>query len=271
MAALSASRSEKTDMVPAGQCIVDYSFEMSAGLNYWFREHIQFKNAYLIYSAFLMDVLMLTFMVLFYFHWNSIRLVFSLILFYPPRQVIQGLFLIARPVGFLRSFPGIHAITIPYFDTNDFYWSGHVGSSSVFMLEYARSGYPKMACYAFFVVVSEWFMLTATRDHYIIDLVTGLMLAQYIHRWGEKLAFVFDVWLLGLPSHKRQTYYYKPCYSCGFNNMNIERYTDQDEIEHEKLEVNLKPHKEHFADYSKESIKDSVVLEEAQQNLMGNQ
>jgi len=203
MAALSATRSGKTDMVPAGQCIIDYTFEMSASLNIWFREHIELKDAYMIYSAFLMDVLMFTFMVLFYFHWNTIRLVFSLLLFYPPRQIIQGLFLIGRPIGFLWFFPGIHAMTIPYFDTNDFYWSGHVGSSSTFLLEYARSGYTKMACFAFFVMISEWFMLMCLRTHYIIDLTTGLMLAQYIHRWGEKLAFYFDVWLLGLPNHKR--------------------------------------------------------------------
>jgi hypothetical protein len=166
----------------------------------------------MIYSALLMDILMFTFMVLFYFHWNSVRMIFSLLLFYPPRQVIQGLFLIGRPIGFLWYFPGIHAMTIPYFDTNDFYWSGHVGSSSTFMLEYARSGWSKMAMFGAFIMVQEWFMLMCLRTHYIIDLVTGLMLAQYIHRWGEKLAFYFDVWLMGLPKDKRQTFYYTPCY-----------------------------------------------------------
>lgn len=74
--------------MPSGICIIDYTFEMSAGINIWFRENVAIKDAYMIYSAFLMDVLMFTFMVLFYFHWNTARLIFSLILFYPPRQMI---------------------------------------------------------------------------------------------------------------------------------------------------------------------------------------
>ena len=243
IALMNASRTESTNMVPDGQCIIDYSFEMSSGINIWLREHIDFKNVYMIYSHLLMDILFCSFMVLFYFKWNSVRLVFSLILFYPPRQIIQGLFLVGRPIGFLWFFPGIHSLIIPYFDTNDFYWSGHVGSSATFVLEYWRSGWTKMTYFATFVMLSEWFMLMSLRTHYVIDLVTGLMLAQNMHRWGEKLSFYFEVKLMGLPKEKRQTFYYKPCYLCGYNNLNTERYTDSDEITDEKKLVNLKKYK----------------------------
>ena len=103
-----------------------------------------------------------------------------------------------------------------------------------------------MAVFATFVMLSEWFMLMSLRTHYIIDLTTGLMLAQNMHRWGEKLSYCFDVILMGLPKEKRQTYYYYPCYSCGYNNLNIERYVDQAEIISEKKLVNLKPYKHEF-------------------------
>ena len=60
-----------------------------------------------------------------------------------------------------------------------------------------------MAVFATFVMLSEWFMLMSLRTHYIIDLTTGLMLAQNMHRWGEKLSYFFDVILMGLPKEKR--------------------------------------------------------------------
>jgi hypothetical protein len=80
-----ANRSETTNVVPTGQCIVDSTFEMSRDMNIWLRANIDIKNIYMIWSALLMDVLFFTFMVMFYFYWNSVRLIFSMFLFYPPR------------------------------------------------------------------------------------------------------------------------------------------------------------------------------------------
>ena len=55
------------------------------------------------------------------------------------------------------------------------------------------------ACFVGLVVVSEWFMLMSIRDHYIIDLNTGLMMAQFLHRYGEKTCYFYDVCIVGLP------------------------------------------------------------------------
>ena len=90
-------------------------------------------------------------------------------------------------------------MTVPWHDTNDFYWSGHVGGGTVFALEYWRSGYNYWACFVGLIVVSEWFMLMSIRDHYIIDLNTGLMFAQFLHRYGEKTCYFYDVYIVGLP------------------------------------------------------------------------
>ena len=151
----------------------------------------------------LMDLKMFSYLILFYFNWQTIRLIFTLFMFYPPRQVLQNIFLMGRPQGFMWFYPGIHSLTIPYFDTSDFYFSGHVGSSTAVMLEYYRSGWTGMTFAILFVMINEWIMLMFLRTHYIIDLVTGLMIAQYLHRWGEKLAYFFDVFIMGLPADKR--------------------------------------------------------------------
>ena len=84
----------------------------------------------------------------------------------------------ARPEGFLWSDPGMISITVPYHDTNDFYFSGHVGTATLWMCEYFAEGYTIMGVIAAFVMVGEWTVLTLLRTHYIIDLVTAAPLAH---------------------------------------------------------------------------------------------
>lgn len=90
-------------------------------------------------------------------------------------------------------FPGITSLVVPYFDTNDFYFSGHVATSSLLMFEYHASGYKKLFYVTLCVMIFEWIMLTFLRTHYFIDLITGLIVAKYLHRFGEYISFVFDV------------------------------------------------------------------------------
>lgn len=78
-----------------------------------------------------------------------------------------------------------------------------------------------------FVVMNMWVMLTFLRTHYIIDLITGFVVARLFHRWGEKLAFFVDVKLIGLPLEKRSNHYYAPCPKCGWNNKSAENYADK--------------------------------------------
>jgi hypothetical protein len=83
-------------------------------------------------------------------------------------------------------------------------------------------------------MINEWILLCVLRTHYIIDLLTGLIIAYYLHRWGEKLAYFYDVKLLGIPMKKRQCYYYSACYRCGWNNLNASNFMDEAELNHQK-------------------------------------
>jgi len=150
-----------------------------------------------------MDLNVASFLLSWYFYGFSLRLMLSLMMFYPLRSLIQNVFLIARVEGFLWFYPGVHAYTVPYFDTNDFYFSGHIGSTFLLVLEYRALGWKWMMAFGLFVMASEWVLLMVVRCHYIIDFVSGMVVAQFLHRCGEKVAFGFDVWLLGLPKQKR--------------------------------------------------------------------
>ena len=193
-----ASKTTK-DVLAPDVCLIDNSFVFTEGVNIWFRENILTKDAYMIYCAFLMDFLLVGWTIFFLFFWNTTRLVVAMLFFYPLRSVVQSLFLIRRPVGFLWFAPGVTSITVPYFDTNDFYYSGHVGGSTLVTAEYASTGWSGMMLTGMFIVVNEWIMLMLLRTHYFIDLITGLAVALIIHRLDERLSYIPDVLVFGLP------------------------------------------------------------------------
>lgn len=180
------------------------------------------------------DFMMLSYFFIFFVYGGTMRLMCTLILFYPVRSVIQTIFLMGRPVGFLWSYPGIISLTVPYFDTNDFYFSGHVGSTTIFSSEYLAMKYYKMATVIIFIVVDVWVSLTFLRTHYIIDFLSGYVFARVVHRIGEKLTYFPDVKLLGWPREKRFAHNYDPCPKCGWGNEAVLQITREEEVELQK-------------------------------------
>lgn len=139
-----------------------------------------------------------------------------------------------RPVGFLWSWPGVMSLTVPYFDTNDFYFSGHVGSTTMYASEYIAMGWKKMAILITCIVVDVWVTLMFLRTHYIIDFTSGYVFARFVHRIGEKISYYPDVKLFGYPKQRRFAHNYTPCARCGWGNPSVQLLTDQREIDLQK-------------------------------------
>ena len=172
------------------------------------------------------DFMIISYLVIFWFKGTTLRIACTLGMFYPLRNVIQAVFLMGRPVGFLWFFPGIPSLTVPYFDTNDFYFSGHVGSTTIFSSEYLAMRWHKMSAFCITLVVDVWIALMFMRTHYIIDFTSGYVFARFVHRIGEKISYYPDVKLLGYPREKRFSHNYDPCPKCGWGNEAVFRVTN---------------------------------------------
>ena len=68
--------------------MLDQSFVFTEPVNDYLRDHLDIKNRYIIYASFLMDVMILSFVVMFYFHWKSYRIVLAYVLFFGIRTFI---------------------------------------------------------------------------------------------------------------------------------------------------------------------------------------
>lgn len=223
---LTILNNEKKQVLAEGECLRDYTFIWTERINTFFVNHTAWKNFAIIQSSICIDSMMISWLVIFFFYGTTIRVVCTLVMFYPIRNVIQAVFLMGRPVGFLWSFPGIMALTVPYFDTNDFYFSGHVGSTTIFASEYIAMGWKKMAITISLVVADVWITLMFLRTHYIIDFTSGYVFARVVHRIGEKLCYYPDIKLFGYPKQSRLAHNYTPCPKCGWGNENVLLITD---------------------------------------------
>jgi hypothetical protein len=103
----------------------------------------------MIVCGLMMDVMVVVLLIRFCFYGTSWRLVIALGVFYGCRAIIQNLFAMAYPEGYLWDYPGIYSLTVPYGSTNDFFYSGHVGCCIICALEYWAIGWKKMSYFSF--------------------------------------------------------------------------------------------------------------------------
>ena len=131
--------------------------------------------------------------------------------------------------GFLFHYPGISSLVVVYHDSYDFFYSGHIGTCFIVALEYRACKWFKMHYLMLFIMCNQWFMMTSVRTHFVIDMITGVIIAHYMHIWSEKLCYYVDVVLLRIGStseqlaasgagKKRGRKHYKPCHKCGWGN-----------------------------------------------------
>lgn len=123
-----------------------------------------------------------------------------------------------RIEGFLFTYPGFPSLSVPYHDTNDFFFSGHIGTCLLVFLEYRSAKWSRMSYFALFIMVNQWIMMMLVRTHYVIDMVTGLLVAHYMYIHAEKLSYYADILMFGVSAKDRNRCYYKPCKYCGWNN-----------------------------------------------------
>ena len=75
-----------------------------------------------------------------------------------------------------------------------------------------------MVYFSCIVAFYLWYYMIVMRDHYIIDLYTGVIIAHWSVMQADWLTYYLDVKWFGLSHNKRTTYVTVPCIRCGWNN-----------------------------------------------------
>ena len=188
------------------ECLWDGVFDATAGINQFLIENETYRNALLIFSALLIDILMVSIAFRFMFFAKTWRSPMFLISFYSFRGLIMGMFLMRFPEGHVFVSPGFPSLTITYAKTSDFFFSGHVGFATFSALENRYyENYPLM-CLSIVTVIVESFTMIVTRGHYSIDIISGIVFSHYIWIVTGWLAPYVDRKLIQASKRRQEDY-----------------------------------------------------------------
>jgi hypothetical protein len=133
-----------------------------------------------------MDVMVIVLFGYYAIHGRSFRLPLTYFLFYGVRFICQAVYAMKPYEGFYWDYPGFPSLVVPYGATNDFFYSGHVGCCMLCFLEFGRMGWYKIRWLCIFTMVCQVLLMTVTRGHYSIDMISGFFFAHYFYLLTEK-------------------------------------------------------------------------------------
>ena len=88
MITLSVLKNDKLEGLAEGECLRDEIFEWIEPINTFFVENTPWKDFLIIQSSVGIDFMMISFLVFYFLYGTTLRIVMTLILFYPSRNVI---------------------------------------------------------------------------------------------------------------------------------------------------------------------------------------
>lgn len=191
------------DLLNPGECIRDYTFDIMANSNEYIRTHKSTASKLITISNYCMDFTQIIGIAYIVVERVSYKNAIGFTLFFPTRQALQNIFLMRRLETWTWFDTGFFSLTVPFHDTNDFYFSGHLGVCVLYCLDFYHNNYKVMSCYTLFNLIFQWWFLGACHSHYIIDLITGLFIAHLFSIMSEYLSYFVDVKILGLPNKYR--------------------------------------------------------------------
>lgn len=163
-------------------CVYDLGFRIFSSITSYFTKNIDVKNGFIIVSSLLMDILIISSLVTWFFYSESWHFIISAFLFYGTRALIQHLYMLPYPRNHLFDYPGVFSLSVGYQKTNDFFYSGHVGIPIICAYEFKQHEMNYMHSYALFVLAFEFMMMITVRGHYTIDMIIGVIFATYIYK-----------------------------------------------------------------------------------------
>jgi hypothetical protein len=112
--------------------------------------------------------------------------------FYGMRLVIQNLFLMKKADGYIWEYPGFPSLVVPYGQTNDFFYSGHMGGSFIATLEWGMNGYRSMSIFGILTMIVTFWLMVFCQAHFLIDMFAGVIIAHWCFSFATKYSPYFD-------------------------------------------------------------------------------
>ena len=159
--------------------IQDQIFILSNELNIYFRDPRN-RNYIIISISIALDLMVITQCYKFSKYGSTYRLLWTIVLFFGIRGLIQQLVILETPTGSIWKYPGWFTTFVAYPSICDYWYSGHVGFCFINYLEFMKNGEIFWGTYSFILMIFTSFFIVVMRGHYAIDIPSGLIFGHYI-------------------------------------------------------------------------------------------
>lgn len=149
------------------------------------RTHNAQRAVMIIVASTLVDINMTCLYLVWIFYGKSLRLMITIASFYIFRGLTQRMFAMKFPSDYIFDDPDFFSVAVPYFKTNDFFFSGHIGICTIFFLEFRKQDKKTLKYLAVAAIVVNFLVLLITEGHFIIDLCFGVVAGHYCYATGE--------------------------------------------------------------------------------------
>ena len=171
-------------------CIEDQILYFTEKFNYYLLKHQTIRIILVILTSLLIDIMMISFMILWIIKGKSWHPIISIITYFMLYIFTQLIFQRKSPYNSLMDFPGFPSIFVHY--NNNSYFSYLVGLPILVSVELNNQQMKKLSiiCLAFCLI--ESIILIILRGYYVIDIISGIIFAHYCNIISEKLFSRFE-------------------------------------------------------------------------------
>ena len=174
--------------------IGDGLHNLTAGLNSYFAQNAGAANALLVASSALIDALGL-FLLGRWLFGESVRPFLGLFLLMTLRQLMQSICALPPPPNMIWHYPGFPSLLVTYHVANDFFFSGHTAIAVFGAKELSRLHRNWLTAAAVVLVFFEVATVLILREHYTMDVCTGIFAALWVARLTERISPPLDHFL----------------------------------------------------------------------------
>ena len=201
-------RGSTVDVYPDGFCLKDQGHIWTESVNDLCHQNKNWLTFFQLTSSGMMDTVMLTMMIYWWFHGTGGHIIWCVAFFYGLRGVVQGNFKMRYTEKGIWDYPGIPSLVVPYGLQSDYYFSGHCGFIALNIADQWSYGNKKTAILFMFFLPYVAYVLIMTEIHYTIDIPIGIMFGFYLYimlkphtkKWDRHLAktcMALKNWLCG--------------------------------------------------------------------------
>lgn len=168
-------------------CYYDYLFDIMEKTTIYYYDHRSQRERLMFIAGVLMDFLVYFNIYLWITKASDWIVMQAIILFYLIRQVFLYFCHMRFPSLYDFTAPPIPSLTISYFQTNDFFYSGHIGMPIILFLENKSKMRGPLIMYSCLLVSAvEAYTMLITRGHYTVDMLASIVMSILSYKLVSK-------------------------------------------------------------------------------------